>query len=56
MQFKVKDYNAEREKSQQQLIMIAGALQTIDHLIQSVNPEVSLEEEIEDNLSLDKEK
>ena len=48
--------NAEREKSQQQLIMIAGALQTIDHLIQSVNPEVSLEEEIEDNLSLDKEK
>jgi hypothetical protein len=44
--------NAEREKSQQQLIMIAGALQAIDHLIQTVNPEVSLEEEVEADLSL----
>ena len=48
--------NAEREKSQQQLIMIAGALQAIDHLIQSVDPEISLEEEVEANLSLDEEK
>jgi hypothetical protein len=44
--------NAEREKTQQQLIMIAGALQAIDHLIQTVNPEVSLEEEVEADLSL----
>jgi hypothetical protein len=48
--------NAEREKSQQQLIMIAGALQAIDHLIQTVDPEISLEEEVEANLSLDEEK
>ena len=48
--------NAEREKTQQQLIMIAGALQAIDHLIQTVDPEISLEEEVETNLSLDKEK
>jgi hypothetical protein len=48
--------NAEREKSTQQLIMIAGALQAIDHLIQTVDPEISLEEEVEANLSLDEEK
>ena len=48
--------NVEREKSQQQLIMIAGALQAIDHLIQTVDPEISLEEEVEANLSLDEEK
>jgi len=48
--------NAEREKSSQQLIMIAGALQAIDHLIQTVDPEISLEEEVEANLSLDEEK
>ena len=48
--------NAEREKSQQQLIMIAGALQAINHLIQTVDPEISLEEEVEANLSLDEEK
>ena len=47
---------AESEKSQQQLIMIAGALQAIDHLIQTVDPEISLEEEVEANLSLDEEK
>ena len=47
---------AEREKSQQQLIMTAGALQAIDHLIQTVDPEISLEEEVEANLSLDEEK
>ena len=48
--------NAEREKSQQQLIMIAGALQALGHLIQTVDPEISLEEEVEANLSLDEEK
>jgi hypothetical protein len=53
---RVQALNLEREKSQQQLIMIAGALQAIDHLIQSVDSEISLEEEIESNLSLDKEK
>ena len=47
---------AEREKSQQQLIMIAGALQALGHLIQTVDPEISLEEEVEANLSLDEEK
>ena len=47
---------AESEKSQQQLIMIAGALQAINHLIQTVDPEISLEEEVEANLSLDEEK
>ena len=45
--------NVEREKSQQQLIMIAGALQAIDHLIQTVDPEISLEEQVEAELSLD---
>ena len=48
--------NTEREKTQQQLIMTAGALQAIDHLIQTVDPEISLEEEVEANLSLDEEK
>ena len=45
--------NAEREKSQQQLIMIAGALQAINHLIQTVDPEISLEEQVEADLNLD---
>ena len=45
--------NAEREKSQQQLIMIAGALQALGHLIQTVDPEISLEEQVEANLNLD---
>jgi hypothetical protein len=48
--------NAEREKSSQQLTMIAGALQALSHLIQTVDPEISLEEEVEANLSLDEEK
>ena len=45
--------NAEREKSQQQLIMIAGALQALDQLIQTVDPEISLEEQVEADLNLD---
>jgi len=44
---------AESEKSSQQLIMIAGALQAIDHLIQTVDPETSLEEQVEADLNLD---
>ncbi|SVA45177.1 uncharacterized protein METZ01_LOCUS98031 [marine metagenome] len=45
--------NAEREKSTQQLIMIAGALQALDQLIQTVDPEISLEEQVEADLNLD---
>ena len=45
--------NAEREKSTQQLIMIAGALQALGQLIQSVDPEISLEEQVEADLNLD---
>jgi len=48
--------NAEREKSQQQLIMIAGALQAVSHLIGTIDPEISLEEQVETELSLDEEK
>ena len=45
--------NTEREKSTQQLIMIAGALQALDQLIQTVDPEISLEEQVEADLNLD---
>ena len=45
--------NAEREKSTQKLIMIAGALQALDQLIQTVDPEISLEEQVEADLNLD---
>ena len=44
---------AESEKSSQQLIMIAGALQAIGHLIQTVDPEISLEQQVEEDLNLD---
>ena len=44
--------NAEREKSQQQLIMIAGALQAVSHLIGTIDPETSLEEQVEADLNL----
>ena len=43
---------AESEKSSQQLIMIAGALQALDQLIQTVDPEISLEEQVEADLNL----
>ena len=39
--------NAEREKCIQQLTMIAGALQTVNHFIARIDPEVSLEDEID---------
>ena len=45
--------NAEREKSSQQLTMIAGALQALSHLIQTVDPEISIEEQVEADLNLD---
>ena len=39
--------NAEREKTTQQLIMTAGALQTVNAFINRIDPEVDLEDEIE---------
>ena len=45
--------NVEREKSQQQLVMIAGALHAVNQLISTIDPEVSLEEEVESSLGLD---
>jgi ABC-type phosphate transport system auxiliary subunit len=38
--------NAEREKTMQQLVMTAGALQTVSSFINRVDPEVDPEEEI----------
>ena len=39
--------NAEREKSSQQLIMTAGALQTVSAFINRLDPEVDPEDEID---------
>jgi predicted nuclease with TOPRIM domain len=39
--------NAERERIIQQLTMIAGALQTLNHFIDKIDPEVDLEDEID---------
>ena len=39
--------NAERERIIQQITMIAGALQTMNHFIDKVDPEVDLEDEID---------
>jgi len=39
--------NAERERIVQQITMIAGALQTINHFINTVDPEVDLEDEVD---------
>ena len=39
--------NAERERIVQQITMIAGALQTMNHFIDKVDPEVDLEDEID---------
>ena len=41
--------NAERERIIQQITMIAGALQTLNHFIDKIDPEVDLEDEV--NLS-----
>ena len=38
--------NAEREKTMQQLVMTAGALQTVSSFIDRIDPEVDPEEEI----------
>ena len=39
--------NAEREKTSQQLIMTAGALQTVNAFIGRIDPEVDPEDEID---------
>ena len=39
--------NVEREKCIQQLTIIAGALQTVNHFLNRVDPEVSLDDEID---------
>ena len=39
--------NAERERAVQQITMIAGALQTLNHFIDKIDPEVDLEDEID---------
>ena len=39
--------NAEREKTSQQLVMVAGALQTVNAFINRVDPEVDPEDEID---------
>ena len=39
--------NAERERIVKQITMIAGALQTMNHFIDKVDPEVDLEDEID---------
>ena len=39
--------NAEREKTTQQLVMVAGALRTVHAFINRIDPEVDLEDEID---------
>ena len=39
--------NAEREKTMQQLVMTAGALQTVQAFINKIDPEVDLEDEVD---------
>ena len=39
--------NAEREKTMQQLVMTAGALQTVNTFIDRIDPEVDFEDEID---------
>ena len=39
--------NTEREKTMQQLVMTAGALQTVQAFINKIDPEVDLEDEID---------
>ena len=39
--------NAERERIIQQMTMIAGSLQTLNHFIDKIDPEVDLEDEID---------
>ena len=41
--------NTERENTMRQLVMVAGALQTVNAFINRVDPEVDLEDEIDLN-------
>ena len=38
--------NAERETTMQRLVMVAGALQTVNAFINRIDPEVNLEDEV----------
>ena len=44
---KLQALNTERERTVQQITMIAGALQTLNHFIDKIDPEVNLEDEID---------
>ena len=44
---RVQAVNAERERIIQQITMIAGALETLYHFIDKIDPEVNLEDEID---------
>ena len=44
---KLQALNTERERAIQQLTMIAGALQTVNHFVAKIDPEIGLEEEID---------
>ena len=44
---KLQAINVEREKCVQQLTMIAGALQTVQHFLDRGDPEIGLDEEID---------
>ena len=39
--------NAERENTMRQLVMVSGALQTVNAFIDRIDPEVDLEDEID---------
>ena len=39
--------NAEREATMRQLVMVAGALQTVNSFINRIDPEVDLEDEVD---------
>ena len=39
--------NVERENTMRQLVMVAGALQTVNAFINRIDPEVNLEDEID---------
>ena len=47
MKERLQELNAEREKTTQQLVMTAGALQTVQAFINRIDPEVDLEDEID---------
>ena len=44
--------NLDREQTISKLAMVAGALQTVDHFLAIVDPEVDLEDEIDMSVEL----